>query len=284
MKILVVGASGQVGSAAFEQFNKNGKNDVLGLSRSDLDITARNDVLVVASEFAPDVIVNGAAMTNVDACELNTDQAFAINSLGVRNLVQASDLVGAQLIHISTDFVFDGKQKRPYTEFDQTNPLSVYAMSKLAGDNEALSYNLGTVLRAAWVFGNPLGDFFSWVVDGVKAGTIDSLIDDQSSTPTYSFDIAKIIEYCSSHRLTGLINVANASETNRLEMGRLVCDLLGVDHDLKGIPADSLNRPAPRPSYSALNTDLLFKVSGIQMRSWQEALDEHIKQLQEAKQ
>lgn len=283
MKVLITGVSGQVGSAALEQFSENEKNLILGLSHRDLDISSFNEVMVAINEFQPDVIVNGAAMTNVDACEEKIDEAFAINSLGVRNLAQAADSVSAQLIHISTDFVFDGKSSRPYSEYDLTNPLSVYAKSKLGGDNEALAYSLGTVLRVAWVFGNPKGDFFSWVIDGVKQGTISSMIDDQISTPTYSFDIAAVIDYCAKHRLTGLLNVANRGEVTRLDMGKAVCDRLGIEQSLKGISADSLNRPAPRPDYSALSTDVLERTTGIQMRTWEEAMEDFVLKTKDGK-
>lgn len=279
MKILVTGSNGQVGSAVIEQYAKNERHEVLGLSREKLDISSRNDVMVAVSSFQPDAVVNAAAMTNVDACETQIEKAFEINSLGVRNLAQASDSVGAQLIHLSTDFVFDGKQNRPYSEFDLTNPLSIYAKSKLGGDQEALSYSLGTVLRVAWVFGNENGDFFSWVAKGVAENSVSSLIDDQVGTPTYSFDVAKVVEYCSSHKLTGLINVANSGETTRLEMGKAICDRLNISNQLTGISNDSLGRPAPRPAYSALNSSLLTKITGIQMRSWQEALDEYVSRM-----
>lgn len=279
MKILITGAQGQVGSAVVEKFSRDSTNEVFGLDAKDMDISSRTSVFNAISQLQPDVVVNAAAMTNVDACETNVDQAFAINALGVRNLAQACDSVDAQLIHLSTDFVFDGELSRPYSEFDVTNPLSVYATSKLGGDNEALSYSRGTVLRLAWVFGNPQGDFFSWVTDGVKEGTISALIDDQVGTPTYSYDVAMVVHYCATHRLNGLFNVANGDETTRLAMGIEVCERLGIEHNLVGITAESLHRPATRPNYSALSTSTLTQTTGIVMRSWQEALDEHLSRL-----
>ncbi len=280
MKILITGAQGQVGSATVEKFSVE-SNEVIGLDVRDLDITSRNDVFLAISQLQPDVVVNAAAMTNVDACETNIDQAFSINALGVRNLAQACESVDAQLIHLSTDFVFDGEISRPYSEFDIPNPLSVYGTSKLGGDNEALNYHRGTVLRLAWVFGNPKGDFFTWVTDGVKEGTITSLIDDQIGTPTYSYDVATVAHYCATHRLAGLFNVANGEETTRLAMGIEICERLGIEHNLSGITSDSLNRPAARPAYCPLSTATLTQTTGIVMRSWQEALDEHLSRLNE---
>ncbi|HMS25572.1 MAG TPA: dTDP-4-dehydrorhamnose reductase [Acidimicrobiia bacterium] len=280
VKVLITGASGQVGSAAVEQFSSDKRNDVVSLSHSELNIASRSDVLGALSQLGPNLVINAAAMTNVDACEERTTDAFAINALAVRNLVQGCENIQAHLIHLSTDFVFDGNAARPYSEFDITNPLSVYGTSKLGGDNEALSYSRSTVLRVAWVYGNVKGDFFSWVLDGVKDNSITSLIDDQISTPTYSFDIAHVMQHCATHRLTGLIHVANEGETTRLEMGKEICNRLSLPHNLSGIPAESLKRPARRPAYSALSTDALTRTTGIIMRPWKESLDDHIKRMQ----
>lgn len=276
MKILITGASGQLGSAVDEKFSSEGAHDILALGHGDLSITSRDDTFTCVTQFQPDVIVNAAAMTNVDGCETNVDDAFAINALGVRHLAQSADLVNAHLVHISTDFVFDGESDRAYSEYDLTNPLSIYAKSKLGGDHEASAYSRSTVLRVAWVFGNTRGDYFSWVLNGVRDGSINSLIDDQVGTPTYSYDIADVISHCVTHRIYGLMNVANEGETTRLAMGQEVCDRIGVQHNLAGIDADSLGRPAPRPAYSALSTSLLSHTTGIVMRPWTDALDDHL--------
>jgi dTDP-4-dehydrorhamnose reductase len=277
MKYLITGGSGQVGSATTQRLSENSSHEVLSVSHSQLDIASRDAVFTLVSDFQPDVVINAAAMTNVDACETEVEQAFAINALGVRHLTQAAELINAHLVHISTDFVFDGEQSRPYTEFDLTNPLSVYAKSKLGGDDEALQYGRASVLRVAWVFGNPEGDFLSWVANGVRAGEINALIDDQVSTPTYAGDVARVIEYITLQRLFGLINVANAGETTRLDMGKAICERLGIPHSLAGIEASVLNRPAPRPNYSALSTDLLKRETGIEMRPWIDTLDDYCK-------
>ena len=163
-KAIIAGAKGQVGSAVCELLNKDSKFEVFEFSSKDLDVSNRDNVRSNVYSINPDVIINCAAMTNVDLCESEQDNAFAINSLGVRNLTQAASEVNSQLIHLSTDYVFDGEKKSPYSEFDIAKPQSVYATSKLGGDNEALAYDMSTVLRVAWVFGNTKGDFFSWVL------------------------------------------------------------------------------------------------------------------------
>lgn len=277
MKCIITGANGQVGDAVSKLLGSQDKYDLLCLSRNDLDISNRNDVNNIVSAFAPDVIVNAAAMTNVDLCESEIDKAFAINALGVRNLKHAASRIKAQLIHISTDYVFDGESDRPYTEYDLTNPLSIYAKSKLGGDVEASSYDLSTVLRVSWVFGNPKGDYFSWALNGIKEGSIKALVHDQIGTPTYSDDIAQVVSYCITNRLLGLINVANKGETTKLEMAQTMCKMLGMDADIAPITEKELNRAATRPDYSALSSSLLFSQTGIEMRHWEDALQSHLK-------
>ena len=195
IKVLIAGVNGQVGSAVKELLSTNEKFEIYGFNHSEFDISSRNSVRNIIYELIPDVIVNAAAMTNVDLCETEQNKAYNINSLGARNLMQAANEINAHLIHLSTDYVFNGEKKSPYTEFDIPNPQSVYATSKLGGDNEILIYDKSTVLRVAWVFGNKKGDFFSWVLDGVKNNTIKSLIGDAVCTPTYSNDIAYVINY-----------------------------------------------------------------------------------------
>jgi dTDP-4-dehydrorhamnose reductase len=275
-KVVITGSTGQVGSAVSELLGKKENIEIFPLSHSDFDISLRDSVRSTIFSIKPDVIINAGAMTNVDACESEADKAFAINALGVRNLVQAASEVDAQLIHLSTDYVFDGEKKSPYSEFDIANPLSVYATSKLAGDNEALSYDKACVLRVAWVFGNPNGDFFSWVLEGVKNGTISSLIGDAVCTPTYSKDIAQVIDQILTHQISGLINVANSGETTRLEMGQIFLDKLNIATKLGSVTTESLNRPAKRPLYSALSTNTLKSTTGIEMRNWQDALEDHM--------
>ena len=275
MKYLITGATGQVGSAAVKILSQNEKNDVIAISHSDFDISKRDDAINTIVAIKPDVVVNAAAMTNVDLCEDEVSQAFAINAYGVRNIATGCDMVDAHLIHLSTDFVFDGEISRPYSEYDEANPLNVYAKSKLGGDEEALKYDKGSVLRVAWVFGNPRGDFFSWVLNGVKDGSITSVIDDQFSTPTFANDIIPVIEKVSSLRMHGLINVANSGVASRLEMAVEFLKKMRIDNELSGVSAQSLNRKAKRPNYSALSTDLLYRETNIEMRSWQESLNEH---------
>lgn len=274
-RVLVAGSSGQVGNAVIQLLSQNEKYEVLGLSHKDLDISSRTSTLNAIHEFKPNVVFNGAAMTNVDLCESEKDRAYAINSIGVRNLVAGCADVDAQLIHLSTDFVFDGEKKVPYTEFDAPNPQSIYALSKLGGDNEALRYEKATILRVAWVFGKTGHDFFAWVLNGVKDNSIKALIGDAISSPTYSKDIATVAQAIMGHKIYGLINVANSGEVSRLEMGQEILRRANINVELEPITQDSLNRPAKRPLYSALSCSTLEILTGIKMRSWQEALDEH---------
>ncbi len=154
MKVLVTGASGQVGAEIEELLRGTRQNELLALNHSELDIADRERVLQVTGEWEPDVIINAAAYTAVDACEDHVDQAFAVNALGPRHLAEGARLVGSHLVHISTDYVFDGTSASPYLEWDPPNPLSVYGRSKLAGEHEVLSLLPGAaVVRSSWICG-----------------------------------------------------------------------------------------------------------------------------------
>ena len=151
MKILVTGASGQVGTEIEELLRGTRQNELLALGHSELDIGDRERVLQVTGEWEPEIIINAAAYTAVDACEDNVDRAFAANALGPRNLAEGARLVGSHLLHISTDYVFDGTSSLPYLEWDRPNPMSVYGRSKLAGEHEVQSLAAWGCRRAQFV-------------------------------------------------------------------------------------------------------------------------------------
>ena len=154
MRVLVTGAKGQVGWEVVELLGAAPHHDVLALAHNELDISDRERVLQVCGEWEPDLVINAAAFTAVDACEEKVDEAFAVNALGPRNLAEGARYAGAHLVQISTDYVFDGKSPVPYVEWDRTGPLSVYGRSKLGGETEVLSLAVGaTVVRTSWLCG-----------------------------------------------------------------------------------------------------------------------------------
>ncbi len=204
MRVLVTGASGQVGSELTELLGAASQHDVLALGHSELDISDRERTLQVAGEWEPEVIINPAAFTAVDACESNVDRAFSVNALGPRNLAEGARLVGAHMVHVSTDYVFDGTSPSPYLEWDHPNPLSVYGRSKLAGEREVLSLLPGAaVARSSWICGRYGPNMVKTVLRLAGEPGPLRFVDDQRGCPTFADDLATMLVQLAVSRARG---------------------------------------------------------------------------------
>ena len=189
MKYLITGAGGQIGSRLTALLH--GKADVFAADRRTLDITRRDDVLQAALAFRPDVIINAAAYTAVDDAEREPETAFAVNAAGAAHLAQAAQTVGAVMVQISTDYVFDGCRAAPYRETDPPSPLNVYGQSKYAGEQvvqAACARHL--IVRTAWVFGKHGGNFVKTLLRLGRRQPVLNVVDDQRGNPTYADDAA----------------------------------------------------------------------------------------------
>ena len=210
MRVLVTGGAGQVGALIAEQLPGH---DVLTIGRADLDIADRDQVEQVVSTFAPHAIVNAAAMTDVDGCERDPERAFAVNALAVRWLAIAAARVDAHIVHISTDYVFDGAQRHPYDEWDAVHPLSEYGRSKLAGEREVAEHaGSWAVVRTSWVFGKRGSDLISWAFGAYDRDELDGVLADQVSVPTYAPDLAALLAEFAVERRRGLYHLTSGSE------------------------------------------------------------------------
>lgn len=274
MRILVTGAAGQVGA---EVVARAVGHEVLAADRSILDTNDRSAVERVVGEFAPEAIVNCGAMTDVDGCERDPDAAYAQNALAPRWLALAARPLDAHVVQVSTDYVFDGTLGAAYREWDLTNPLSVYAKSKLGGEQEVIALAPSfAIARTAWVFGKPGGDFPSWVLRTAAAGTLKGLVSDQWGSPTYAGDLADVLVTMCERREMGVFHVANSGRATRHEQGQRTLARLGRTADVPEITADSLARPAARPRDVALDSRSLALAGLASMRPWTEALDEYV--------
>jgi dTDP-4-dehydrorhamnose reductase len=279
VRILVTGAAGQVGARVVGALDDH--HEVLGAGHDVLDITDREQVEQVVAEFAPDAVVNASAMTNVDACERDPERAFAVNALGVRHLAVATARRGAHLVHVSTDYVFDGVATRPYDEWAAVNPVSEYGRSKLGGELEVERHAASwATVRTSWVFGRRGTDLVSWAFGAFDRGELDGVLADQVSIPTYAPDLAVLLARFAVERRQGLFHVTSGSEAvTRHELIVTALRARGDDPSkVAPIDAADLDRPAARPPMSALDNRALRLAGLPSLRPWRDAVTEYVKE------
>ena len=288
VRILVTGATGQVGSEVVaelfrrnEMIRRGAKLDVVGASKDELNVTSRDAVLAAITTIEPDVIIHPAAFTAVDACEQDPDRAFSVNSLGTRHVVEAARGVGAHVLYVSTDYVFDGKKASPYVEWDEPNPLSVYGQSKLGGERE-----LGpgsTVVRTSWVCGRSGQNMVKTVLRLVAAGQAPlRFVNDQHGCPTIASDLAKKLVTLALERRPGVFHITNQGPTTWFEFVRTVVGYAGGDESIvEAITTAELDppRPAPRPLNSVLDNASLRLSSEDLLPTWQESTEALVAEL-----
>jgi dTDP-4-dehydrorhamnose reductase len=292
MKILITGSKGQLGSQIMNIINK-GKSEigeisseykaseVVGVDVEDIDITNLNVVQDFVYKLKPDIIINAAAYTNVDACESNEDIAFKVNALGARNLAIASEKVGAKIIHISTDYVFKGDGTIPYREYDITNPVSVYGKTKLAGENFVRELSSKYfILRTSWLYGYSGNNFVKTILKAAKEKGHLDVVNDQRGNPTNAEDLAHHILKLALSEEYGIYNCTATGECSWYDFACKIIEYAGVKCTVSPTTSDKLTRAAKRPSYSSLDNMMLRCTVGDEMREWQEALKMFIERIE----
>ena len=255
MRVLVTGAAGQLGTDVVAHCRDAG-DDVLAADRSVLDVTNRAAVHDVVVEWRPDVVINCAAWTAVDASESDPERAMAANAHAVRWLTEACDAIDARLVQISTDYVFDGTKPGPYLESDPTNPQSVYGSSKLAGEVEALAWANSLVVRTSWVCGAHGHNMVRTVQRLVAEGKPLAFVDDQLGSPSFTADLAPALRLLAMERHVGVAHLTNTGAVSWYEFVREVVRALGADPSVvRPISTAELQppRPAKRPANSVLD-------------------------------
>ena len=273
--ILVTGAGGQLGRQILERAgNGELEHTTVGATSAELDIT---DPAAVAAAVMPGmVVVNCAAYTAVDAAETDEDRAMAVNADGPRNLAEACARVGARLVHISTDYVFDGTSTTPYEPDAPTAPQSAYGRTKLAGEQAVLrALPTAHVVRTAWVYTGSGSDFVSTMrrLEGER-DTV-SVVDDQVGSPTYSWDLAGgVLELVTADQVDApVLHATNRGTASWYELAREVFAGVGADPDrVKPCSSSEYVRPAPRPAYSVLSTEAWTRAGLTPLRDWRDAL------------
>ena len=281
MKIMITGAAGQLGTDLVRHCIDLG-DEVIAADRNVVDITDAVAVKACVAEHRPDAVINAAAYTAVDACETNEAVAFAVNGDAVGHLSAACELVGAHLVHVSTDYVFDGTLDRPYREDDITNPQSVYGRSKLAG--ELAAWPGASIARTSWVCGEH-GNNMVKLVLRLAANPDQALafVDDQRGKPTFTADLAPALHRLAADRRAGIHHVTNQGAVSWYEFVREILTASGHDPDrVRPIATSDLDppRPAPRPANSVLD-DTAWRAAGYEpLRDFREPLAELVAKLQ----
>jgi dTDP-4-dehydrorhamnose reductase len=275
LRVLVTGAGGMVGRAVSAYCCARG-DLVFSYDHPALDISDPNTVRHTLQRDKPDVVINCAAWTDVDACEVDEERAFAVNATGPENLARASRQINAGLITISTDYVFDGQKDGFYTQRDQPNPVSVYGRAKLEGERRAqLTYARTIVVRTGFVFGSGGTNFLSTIVAQARRGERLTAIRNAYGTPTYAPDLAQRLLELAQLDLPGTFHVVNAGAgASYEEFARMALDLsgCGATNQLVSVDVDSLERVAPRPRNSRLKCLLSEAIGLTPLPPWQDSL------------
>jgi len=278
MKLLVTGAAGMLGTEVCEVTARG--HDVRGVDIADFDICDLAATQEAVLGAGPEMVVHCAAWTDVDGCERDPRLAFAQNARGTWNVAAACAQAGSALLYISTDFVFDGEKRDPYTEFDQPNPLSAYGASKLAGEVAVRSLvPRHYIVRTAWLFGRHGRSFVRTILEAAKKKDELRVVADQFGSPTYARDLAKaILELIVSGLLApGTYHLANTGACSWAELAAEALRLAGSKTRVAPIPASEWPSPTPRPAYSALRSRWLELQGLPALRPWQEALADFVR-------
>jgi dTDP-4-dehydrorhamnose reductase len=275
-RVLVTGSSGMLGRDLVPALAGAGL-EVFARDRTDLDITSERQVQRAFVEARPDIVVNCAAFTKVDACE-HDPRAREVNGAAVRRLADHCIRRSARLVQISTDFVFDGLRREPYREDDPTGPLSEYGASKLAGEREALRAPESLVVRTSWLFGGFGWNFVEAIVKQVEDGRRTlTVVSDQRGRPTATTDLAEAIVSLLWAGATGIVHFANRGEVSWWEWASEIVALSGVSGvEVRPIDSATLGRPARRPAYSVLDTTLYERLTGQPIRHYREPLADYL--------
>lgn len=275
MRIFLTGAEGQLGR---ELQKRLAGTELLATDVKELDITDAAAVAGMIGAYKPDVVIHGAAWTGVDAAEEKVDMAWKVNAIGTQNIALACRQMQASMVYISTDYVFDGKLGRAYTEFDSVNPLSVYGKSKYAG--EVLAHQLTDrlyVLRSAWLYGDGPNFVRTMLKLGQERDDLQ-VVDDQYGCPTSVADLAEAALRIINTGRYGTYHAVNSGVTTWYGFAKKIFELAGNKRlRLSPVTTEQFVRPAPRPVYSPLDTRLLRLALGWSPRPWEEALVEYMR-------
>jgi len=276
MKVLITGSSGMLATDLIRELE--GACELYTPAEQDLNICDFATVQSTVRNIGPDVVVNCAAFTDVDGCETKREQAFAVNAMGAKNISLACRDNQSVLYHVSTDFVFDGKQDVPYKETDAEQPLSVYGLSKLKGEQHVRKIlDRYAIVRTSWLFGESGNNFVKTILRLLEEKEEISVVHDQTGSPTYTVDLARAIKELIRLSARGVFHVCNAGACTWYEFAVKIRELSGKPVPIVPITTDQMDRPAQRPAYSVLDCGKFAQTTGEHMRFWEDALNEYMR-------
>jgi dTDP-4-dehydrorhamnose reductase len=281
MKIVIIGANGQLGSELCEQLSDG--HTVIGLTHADIEITNIDNVKSVFSEIKPEIVLNTAAYHNLPECEKNPDISFQVNAIGALNLAKITSDIGSVLVHYSTDYVFDGEKREPYIEKDLTNPLNIYAMTKLNG--EILIKNYCTryfIIRISGIYGETVcrakgGNFITTMKKAARERDVVKVVNDEILTPTPVYEIAKNTAQLFNTEGFGLYHMTCEGQCSWFEFASVIFEELKLKTPLISCTSDEFPSAIKRPSYSVLENHKLKSVNLNLMSFWKDALVTYLK-------
>ncbi|MDO9069599.1 MAG: dTDP-4-dehydrorhamnose reductase [Deltaproteobacteria bacterium] len=274
--ILVTGAKGMLGTDLCAELSA--QHQVTGVDLGDFDLAHKEAVEAIA-DLNPQLVVHCAAMTNVDGCETDPDQAYLVNGLGTRHAALACRKLDIPMLYISTDFVFNGTKSEPYYEWDSPNPLGHYGRSKLAGETEVRSLlNKYYIVRTSWLYGPNGKNFVASILKKAREEGRVKVVDDQTGSPTYTRDLCNALSMLVQSNLYGVYHLSNSGSCSWHQFAKAAMQHAGVKAELLPIKSHEYPTPTKRPAYSVLNNFAWNKEFKTPLRHWEEGLKDYIRE------
>ncbi len=278
--VLIIGCNGQLGADMMHHFPTD-RYTVSGMDFPDIDIVSMQSVVDAFDRYSPQIVINCAAYTAVDKCETERDAAFAVNAQGVGVLGKVAQARAVHIVHISTDYIFDGNKKEPYIEIDQPNPQSVYGESKYAGEKELIQSGCSySIFRIAWLYGSRGNNFAKTIrtiaLQKAQDRTELRVVNDQHGTPTYTVDVCKQIIMCLDKNDSGLFHCTNEGACTWYDFAKAIVKAYNIPVVVSPCTTQEFIRPAPRPANSVLENQELKKLGHNTMRPWESAFADYV--------
>lgn len=284
MKILVTGSGGQVGKSIINAICKkelyigrieemSKKLDIISLDKGELDICNELQVKKIIEIIHPDIVINCAAYTDVDGCEKNIEKAFKVNAEGAKNLAKGCNNISAKLIHMSTDYVFDGEKQTPYSETDEVNPINIYGKSKAKGELYVREFcRKHFIIRSSWIYSSEGNNFVKNIIDIAKKQGCINVVNDQVGSPTNAEDLVYHLIRISMTNKYGIYHCTGKGQCSWYEFASDIIKTLGINCKVNPCTSQEFPRLAKRPKYSVMDSLMLEDVVGNHMRHWKDAL------------